>query len=214
MNDSRFVFYAIWSALLLAPVLGAIAAYAVRRCSGSPVGRWLSVAFGPGLVLLGFASADVSFRHLRIDALVLAVAYLGYCFGTFLLLRRPAMATASSSMGLVLILPIAFGVLLGTLGVLGLGFAVADLVPSRVEQLTANLSYRVTRYGNATTPDGGVRVSVFETWQTSWLERRRRTLVIPDEQVEDVGVQIRANGPVETVTITAHDKTVYSGPIR
>lgn len=147
-----------WGSLLAAPPL----AFAVAR--KGRLGAWKPFALGSvGLisaVMLAIA-LDASFVWADANIWTLCVAYLGYCFLAFSCMRIK-WKLVRYAVSLLAVVPIALGYVLGTIGMLGLGFIIGDLTqpPVGVEKIDGGLVCKMTRWGAAMT-DSGYRVTAY-----------------------------------------------------
>jgi hypothetical protein len=177
-----FLFILSESTLLLAPLLGASGASLLRRPTDHTRRRWVV-----GCIVVGIATIAAldgwSFRGVLADAVVVSIAYAIYCLGAFSLLRlRPRMAAIACAA--VALLPVAFGYIGATIGILGVGLALGDEVPIYETDLTPRISCRVRTFGNATTSDEGYVLELFHhPWPAPFLEKRIATKRIDDSSI-------------------------------
>ena len=182
-DHSEFVFDTVWLGLLLGPMLGTGVVLLWRGRPRRP-DVWRLVAGVVPLVVIVFAGAlGLTFVDSRIGVVTLLVAYLLYCAAAFLMARTTI--TVQSAIGWVLVTPTVGGVLLGTVGAVGLALVMGDYVPRGGGALGPHHRYVVTTYGNATTSYGGSTVSVYR--RVAWapfLERRVFEASFDDQDVE------------------------------
>jgi hypothetical protein len=101
------------------------------------------------------------------------MAYFAYSFLAVSCLRIPAKAVRVLTFGIAII-PIGFGFILSTIGVLGLAFIVGDLTrpPERVEEIGAGLTCRFREWGSAGS-SSGYAVELYQSWNgIPFVERK------------------------------------------
>lgn len=164
------MFYLAWGCAIAAPILALVASVVARRLRPD---AWKTITLGAVGLISTVALATMvggSFVFAEANILALCVVYFAYCFLAFSclrirqqLLRRITFLIASA--------PIALGYVLGTIGVMGLGFIVADATrpPTHVEAIGEGLICRVSSWGSAGT-DSGYDVEAYQ--QFGFLERR------------------------------------------
>ena len=121
MSDG-LLFGAAWGTLLLAPPLGVLAGFALRRGPAARV-RYLYAAAGALLAGAAIVMASPwSLRGVAADAWLLMAAYAAYCAAAAAATLRLRPSRLRVLLGAVLAVPVALGLVLGTIGVLGLAF--------------------------------------------------------------------------------------------
>jgi hypothetical protein len=159
--------------LLIAPLLGLLVAWGVRKVPAKRLRYLYATIAIPLLVATVVAISPWSFRGTVIDAWLVAADYLAYCIGTVVATLRMGFGPWRNAARVVATAPIAIGYLLGTVGYLGLAFGVGDFEPTSIETLSPGLSYRTYDFGNATTRYGGTIVEVYaQPRAVPFIERR------------------------------------------
>lgn len=151
------VFYPWEAALLLGPVIGFFLRR-VLRPSDRRMKLGLYAALG-ALLLLAVAVlfSPLSFRGIGADALVGASGYIAFCIFAFATLSFRRIGKPAF---LAMAVPMAAGILLATIGVIGLWLTLGDTIPLRETWANSRYSCRFNSSGNATTSYGGVDVTV------------------------------------------------------
>lgn len=157
--DSNFnaILWTWESALLLGPVLGFLLRPLLRQAHHRVkfgVYAILSAVLATALLI---SFSPVSFRGVKAGAMVGAAGYGAFCIFAFVVLSwrrygKPAFFAMAVPMGL--------GIVLATIGGLGLAFIVGDIVPLRETSVDSQYSCRFNSFGNATTSNGGITVTV------------------------------------------------------
>lgn len=124
----------------------------------------------------------VSLRSYEANVAAISLAFISYGTIAFSLFRfRPRVL--GIALGCVASLPIVAGLFLGTVGVFFVLFAARDSVPIHTSFTKGGLSCYVTRFGNATTSDGGYVVVLTKSFPVlSLLEYKvqKQTFNAPD----------------------------------
>ncbi|MBI3345837.1 MAG: hypothetical protein HY020_01340 [Burkholderiales bacterium] len=159
MLSGPFVLFATLVALLGTPVLAGVAARVMvawqpiiqRRVFG-----WL-VCIVVGVVAA--SALDISTSLFEANVFIACVAYAAFGILAFSLFRvRPKFIGVPA--GLVASVPLLFGLVVGTVGFVGLALVVGDLPPIHSERSTDRFGCYVYSFGNATTSEGGYDVTL------------------------------------------------------
>lgn len=203
MSDG-LLFGAAWGTLLLAPPLGVLAGFALRRGPAARV-RYLYAAAGALLAGAAIVMASPwSLRGVAADAWLLMAAYAAYCAAAAAATLRLRPSRLRVLLGAVLAVPVALGLVLGTIGVLGLAFVVGDLEPRSDRALDRGLSYRTYGFGNATTASGGTVVQVYTHPRSApFLERSlfRRPYNFREHDLERLTVHVERDASAGEVVV-------------
>jgi hypothetical protein len=164
-------FLVIWAAVLGAPPIAFLAVPGIRRAWPRAHGPIIIAAIAILCVAIGLSVSRLSFTNVWVHVVLAAICYLVYCFlaASCWQISRTAVRYI---VGIVTTLPIGFGYLLGTIGVLGLGWIVSDYVspPHHVEQMAPGLTCETTEWG--TVLSGGYKVHLYQRWSAfPFLER-------------------------------------------
>jgi len=168
------MFTVIGLGLLIAPVLAVSTFIALRKdlsCAGSR-----AIFGGSVLILLllwGIGLAGVSFTEPVFNGVSFVAGYFAYCLLASACWLIPSIVVRILAL-VIAAIPIVFGYILSTVGVLGLMFIVADYTrpPDSVEQMAPGLTCRVTGWG-AVGASSGYAVNLYQTWSAvPFLERR------------------------------------------
>jgi hypothetical protein len=164
-------FLLVWIGLLGAPVLAVVIFVLSRRRPFQPQ----SVVFAGSVLLLyfGVACSGLSFVAVQVNLIFFVVAYFAYSFLAVMCLRIPTKAVRILTF-VIAIIPIGFGFILSTIGVLGLAFIVGDYTspPERVEQMAMGLTCRVRGWGSAGSASG-YAVELYQSWnEIPFVERK------------------------------------------
>jgi hypothetical protein len=165
------VFMLIWIGLLGAPVLAVVIFILLRQRPFQA--RSVIVAGSVLLLYLAVACSGLSFVAVPVNFASFVIAYFAYSFLAVMCLRIPAKAVRILTF-VIAIIPIGFGYILSTIGILGLMFIVGDYAspPNRVEQMAAGLTCRVTGWGSAGS-SSGYAVGLYQSWnRIPFLERK------------------------------------------
>lgn len=173
-----------WILLLAAPVaalaLQALIDQLPARHQGSMV-RILSAFLGALLAVVILASlASVRFVPLIANLWTLGAAYFAYCFLAFGVGRLPLRGMARSSALIIGALPVAYGYVLGSVGLLGLLFMVGSYAnPPKETRLATNLVCTRIEGGG---PSGGYALHVHRKWPLlPVLHRQVRVIAAKNE---------------------------------
>jgi hypothetical protein len=165
------VFLLVWTGLLVAPVLAVVTFILLRQRPFQA--RWVVVAASVLLLYFAVACSGLSFVAVQANFACFVIAYFSYNFLAVMCLRIPAKAIRVLIF-IIAIIPIGFGYILSTIGVLGLGFIVGDYTrpPDHLEQIATGLTCRATGWGSAVSASG-YAVDLYQSWnRIPFLERK------------------------------------------
>jgi hypothetical protein len=169
MDSFKEGFAIVWIGLLAAPLLALILAR-LRRFGA----RILMIAASTFLLsYFVFAYSSLAFVAPKGNLACFVVAYFAYCILAATCLRIPR-KIIRFPIFVIAIVPIAFGYLLSTVGILGLMFIVGEYtnLPDRTEVMTAGLTCRVTGWGMAAGASG-YTIGLYQSWNAvPFLERK------------------------------------------
>jgi hypothetical protein len=168
------MFAVISLGLLIAPVLAALTFIAFPKDLSRAS---FKAAFGGSVLVLlllwGIGLAGISFTEPVFNGASLVAGYFAYCFLASVCWLIPNIVVRIIAL-VIAAIPVVFGYLLSTIGILALMFVVGDYTrpPDRVEQMAPGLTCRVTGWG-AVGASSGYAVNLFQTFSAiPFLERR------------------------------------------
>jgi hypothetical protein len=152
------VFYSWESSLVLGPLFGFLLTRLLKRADRRL--RIVTYTCLAALLLAGFVVLvlPLSFRGIVIDAVIGAAGYAAYCALAFAVRTNKSLGQPAF---LVMSVPMAIGMFVGTIGVVGVALIFGDVIPKREVYVNSRYSCRYNSFGNATTRSGGVTLSVF-----------------------------------------------------
>jgi hypothetical protein len=161
---SGAAFLLMWATVLSAPPLAFALFLSFRRL-------WPRVQLPAAVVAIailffsyGIAQLGLSFTSALVDVACVAAVYFTYCLVAASCLQIPFIFFRYSAL-VVSSLPICVGYVLGTVGVLGLGWIVADYTrpPQHTEKMRPDLICEVTSWGSVASRSG-YTVHLFKIW--------------------------------------------------
>src|SRR5580698_2772317 len=146
MQELESLFGLVWAGLLGAPVLALATFIFLRRYGRQSLA--LIAAAGTLLFFCLMVFSGLSFVSVSANFACFVVAYFAYSFLAVSCLGIPRKLVRIPAF-VVAIIPMGFGYLLSTIGLLGLAFIVGDYTrpPKRVEQMEDGLACRTTGWG-------------------------------------------------------------------
>ena len=179
MQDTGIeAFLVIWATVLGAPPITFLAVPRIRRAWPHAHGLIIIAAIVILCFAIGTSVSRLSFTNVWVNVVLAAICYLAYCFlaaSCWQISRN----VVRYIVGTVTTLPIGFGYLLGTVGVLALMWIVSDYasLPHRVEQMAPGLTCETTEWG--TVLSGGYKVHLYQRWSAiPFLEREVVVLTV------------------------------------
>jgi|ERR1700722_15064485 hypothetical protein len=172
-------FFLMWATVICGPPFAFAVFFSIRQW-------WPHAqlpATGAAILTLLFAFSVVTLRLSFTSALAnfvcVAVVLLIYYFIVASCLQIPFRAVRYLTF-IVTILPICFGYLLGTVGVLGLGWIVMDYTrpPEHTEQMGPDLKCQITGWGSVASASG-YTVHLYKIWpEVPFVEREVASLSV------------------------------------
>ncbi|NBW35664.1 MAG: hypothetical protein EBR30_11740 [Cytophagia bacterium] len=120
-------------------------------------------------------SLDISTTSIEVDWVLITIYYFGICLGIWRVVESGNKLIKISGY-ILMILFFGLGYFLGTIGVLGVGFAIGEYVPRKQNKITNCLSYKEIGLGNAVSDYRGLQVEIFEEFKyIPFIEKRVST---------------------------------------
>ena len=206
-SESSYLCNVVRYALLIGPPVGFLLGWALRARHRRRATGMSALAIAPLILFGGLELAGVTFHGTRLDALVFAIAYTGYCLAATLMVRGRLFPTRVARWWPVLLLPVAVGYLVATVGVLGLGWQLDDYIPGRIDELGPGLRAEVRAQNLAISwRDHGVRVAVYRTFWDGWLERRvAQAVIVPSVPLREIQVRRRPGAAGDSIVVYVGD---------
>ena len=195
-TESAYLFNVVRYALLIAPPAGLLIGWALPSMGRRRAIGVIALALAPLILFGALELAGITFHGTRLDAVVFATAYAGYCVAATVIVRRRLLPNRVTRWWPMPVLPVAVGYLAATVGVLGLGWSLDDYIPGRIDELGPGLRVEVRDQNLAINwRDHGVRVAVYRTFWDGWMERRvAQAVIVPSVPLPDIQVR-REPGP-------------------
>jgi hypothetical protein len=196
-TESAYLFNVVRYALLIGPLAGLVIGWALPSRRRRQAISISALALAPLILFGSLELAGITFHGTRLDALVFAMGYAGYCLAATLMVRGRLLPDRVARWWPVLLLPVAVGYLAATVGVLGLGWQLDDYIPGRIDELGPTLRAEVRAQNLAISwRDNGVRVAVYRTFWDGWMERRvAQAVIVPSVPLREIQVR-RQHGAV------------------
>lgn len=172
-------------ALLLAPVMAVVLYFAVASKSQHIFRAALA---GASLVLAAIlisSKLGFGFQAPIVNLAFVAISYLAFCYVVASCLRLRLKYIRISALAL-LSTPIFFGYVLATIGFLGLGWIVGDVVaaPYRMETIAPNLTCEMKMWG-AAAGNSGYNVTIYRVWSFAPFLRRQVVNISVNQNASD-----------------------------
>jgi hypothetical protein len=172
-------FLITWLSLLGTPIL-AIAIFFIIRQRFPTIQRAIAIGCLSYLALIVVvATTGINFTIQAINFSCFALAYFAFCYLAISCWNMKVKAVRIIALALLAI-PVFFGYVLGTIGILGLMFIVGDYTNSPLEnnKVEAGIICRTTPWGFAG-GNSGYTVRLFQRWSAlPFLERELRKTVV------------------------------------
>jgi hypothetical protein len=185
MLDTGTVFIVIWVTVLGAPLIAFPAVPGIRQAWPYAHGPIIIAAIAILCFAIGLSVARLSFTNFWVNLVLVAISYLAYCFlaASCWQISRNAVRYI---LGIAAMLPIGVGYLLGTVGLLSVGWiVVADYAnpPNHVEQMAPGLICEISGWGTAL--DGGYEVHLYRRWSAFPFLQRELVNLNVDQNAND-----------------------------
>lgn len=151
------VFYSWEVALVFGPALGLSGWQLFKRANWRLRGGFHAALIAVLLMVCVICFSPLSFRGVAADGLIGAAGYVAFCVLGF---SARSLGRMGKAFFFVSVVPMGIGILLGTIGMLGVAFVVGDTIPKSETWASPQYSCRFTSFGNATTRNGGMDVTV------------------------------------------------------
>lgn len=159
MNIAMAIMFGIWATLLATPLIASIFVIIIPRCK-TPCQILIYAAIGINIVLVAScAYFGVSFTTFEANAIAFSLAYMNTAFLAFSVFRIKPKAVGII-LGIICMLPFIGGLLLATVGGLGVFFITGNYLTSYETTLQNDIACRIRVEGNAIYA-GGTRVSLY-----------------------------------------------------
>lgn len=185
MLDTGAVFIVIWATVLGAPLIALLAVPGIRRAWPYAHGPIIIAAIAILCLAIGLTVSRLSFTNFWLNVALAAISYLAYCF-----LAASCWHISHDAVryivGIVAILPIGVGYLLGTIGLLSVGWMLVATYanpPNHVEQMAPGLICEINGWGTAL--DGGYTVHLYRRWSAFPFLQRELVILNVDENAND-----------------------------
>jgi len=179
-------FVLMWATVLCAP----LCAFAIFLSIGwwSPRAKLPTIVAALSILVFGLGAAilRLSFTDVLANFICVAVVYFSYCFLVASCLLIPIRAVRYLAF-VATPLPICVGYVLGTVGVLGLGWIVMDYAraPDHTEPMGPQLICRITEWGSVASASG-YTVHLYKFWPAvPFIERE--VVALPVVQAGYIG---------------------------
>lgn len=159
MNDSsHFAFIVVLASLLGSPIMAAVLSWRLSRNSVN-IQRKVFFTLASYVSFVIFVTVlGLSIRSYKANLVLHGFTYLCFCVLALSAFRlKPRVLGVS--LGILGSLPLMVGLLLGTVGILGIAFIIGDSIPIYAGSNKDTTCY-VNSFGNATTKDGGYDVTI------------------------------------------------------
>lgn len=159
MLTGAFVFFSAWATLLGTPVLSVVCSRNMTDWQPTIQRRAFRWLVGTVAGVVAAAVLGISTSFFEVNVIVACIAYAAFGILAVSMFRvRPRLVGVAA--GMFLSVPLLLGLLLGTVGFLGLGFIMGDVPPIYIGQTGSQARCYVYSFGNATTAEGGYDVTL------------------------------------------------------
>ena len=182
-----------WATIILSPLAGWYGRKKYPKIPGVRKGMLAAVSLAVIALTAVIVFTRWSLAGFLPDALALALCCLAY---TFLMCIIPVPGKVSRTILIVVgMIPAAVGVFVGTIGILGLAFAIGDARPHQQGNLNRNYSYRIAWWGGAMTDHDGADLKIFyRPTFAPFLEKEIYSKTFIDTHYQFEGLKVSLGG--------------------